>query len=140
MEEEIGCCCPEVLVGIMNGDPKKDQEILNNLLGRDHRFHLSERKKLRSCPRCSGTGIVSEEEMTDYHRNEYSTSYDACRVCKGQGRLVDTVHSVLLYGSSGVGPAKLEKVVSTVPYGEDPITALEDLTYYHYFVHQIESK
>lgn len=52
----------------------------------------TEWKSIKSCYLCDGTGVQKSEELTDYHRGDYSTFYYKCTACDGLGRrLLTTV-------------------------------------------------
>ena len=48
------------------------------------------------CDRCKGFGFIESEEMTDYHKREYTTSRSRCGRCEGDGRLIESVESFSL--------------------------------------------
>lgn len=43
-------------------------------------------KKSVSCDNCDGTGYKKYDELTDYHRRDYSTRIEKCHQCSGHGR------------------------------------------------------
>lgn len=51
---------------------------------------FTEKRHLKSCDRCQGTGRTSREELTDYHKREYDTFHEDCKNCNGQGRVIVT--------------------------------------------------
>lgn len=42
------------------------------------------------CPACEGTGSLTHEECTDYHRRDYTTYYNDCHTCGNTGRVQRT--------------------------------------------------
>lgn len=48
-------------------------------------------KRIESCDLCGGTGVQKSEELTDYHRGDYSTFYYKCNACDGLGRRLLTI-------------------------------------------------
>lgn len=44
------------------------------------------------CDLCEGLGYTFREELTDYHKRDYSTFRDLCKRCEGDGRVV--VHTI----------------------------------------------
>ena len=48
------------------------------------------------CDLCHGFGFIEREEMTDYHKREYTTSRSKCSNCEGDGRLIESVESFSL--------------------------------------------
>lgn len=44
---------------------------------------------LKRCDKCDGLGIIESEELTDYHKREYSTIRKVCKPCEGDGRIVE---------------------------------------------------
>lgn len=53
-------------------------------------IQFSETQELKSCDACSGIGMVERSSLSDYHRSEYSTTYETCKQCDGDGRIVET--------------------------------------------------
>lgn len=41
-----------------------------------------------NCEKCNGLGKTHREELSDYHKREYSTYWDTCPKCKGHGRYI----------------------------------------------------
>lgn len=52
---------------------------------------MSRSNKVILCDRCQGFGFIESEEMTDYHKREYTTSRSMCKRCEGDGRLIESV-------------------------------------------------
>lgn len=52
---------------------------------------MSRSNRVVLCDRCNGFGFVETEELTDYHKREYSTSRSKCSRCEGDGRLIESV-------------------------------------------------
>lgn len=48
------------------------------------------------CDRCHGFGFIETEELSDYHKREYTTSRTPCKKCEGDGRLIETVQRMSL--------------------------------------------
>lgn len=46
--------------------------------------------KVILCDRCKGFGFFEKDELTDYHKREYSTYRTTCKKCDGDGRLIQT--------------------------------------------------
>lgn len=43
---------------------------------------------IKSCEYCDGIGTVSKDELSDYHKREYTTIYKDCHICAGEGRVI----------------------------------------------------
>lgn len=52
---------------------------------------MSRSNRVVLCDRCQGFGFIETEELTDYHKREYSTSRTKCIKCEGDGRLIESV-------------------------------------------------
>lgn len=52
---------------------------------------MSRSNRVTLCDRCHGFGFIESEEMTDYHKREYTTSRTVCSRCEGDGRLIESV-------------------------------------------------
>lgn len=59
---------------------------------------LVETNNVQLCPHCNGIGTIFREELTDYHRNDYTTTVNTCKFCLGDGRMVVTTRK-LVYDS-----------------------------------------
>lgn len=46
--------------------------------------------KVVLCEKCNGYGFIESEELTDYHKREYTTTRNQCSKCEGDGRLIRT--------------------------------------------------
>jgi RecJ-like exonuclease len=51
---------------------------------------LDEKRSIKSCTKCEGTGRISSDHLANYHKNEYDTFHVDCKYCAGQGRLIVT--------------------------------------------------
>ena len=65
--------------------PLTDDDIPKFITGDIHRSHT-----VVLCPNCNGYGFTEKEELTDYHKSEYSTYRSSCSKCEGDGRLIQT--------------------------------------------------
>lgn len=64
---------------------------------------------IESCLVCQGTGVQTIEEMTDYHKREYSDFHYECKVCEGEGRRLKKTLSIY-------GDVCLPENYSRIPY------------------------
>jgi hypothetical protein len=98
----------------------------NNFFGYSkEKFPVSftEKRSLKSCDRCIGTGRTSREELSDYHKREYNIYHEECKNCAGEGRVIVTD----IYVSFGDIPYNYTKKTSNfsqIPYEtfEEPYT------------------
>lgn len=65
---------------------------------------LSKHPEVKSCTRCNGTGTVSKEELSDYHKREYITITNDCNVCDGEGRIISS-EVYVTFGSQNYNPS-----------------------------------
>lgn len=64
---------------------------------------MSRSNKVELCDRCKGYGFFEKEELTDYHKREYSTYRTPCSQCEGDGRMiVSTEHMSFNLGNDKV--------------------------------------
>ena len=64
---------------------------------------LSRSNTVVLCERCKGFGFTLDEELTDYHKREYTTTRSECRRCEGDGRMIkSTEHLSLNLGQDKV--------------------------------------
>ena len=55
------------------------------------------------CDRCKGYGFTLDEELSDYHKREYTTTRNKCMKCEGDGRMIkSTEHLSLNLGNDKV--------------------------------------
>lgn len=62
--------------------------------------------KVILCQSCKGFGFVLDEELTDYHKGEYTTTRSICRRCEGDGRMIECTERLSL----NLGNDKVTKV------------------------------
>lgn len=82
--------------------------------------------KVIDCETCKGTGYTSHEQLTDYHKREYSTFTNLCHKCKGDGRLVEIHEEIIL-------PCDI-KHTTKIPFSE---FKEKELLPYHYHCEKI---
>lgn len=46
------------------------------------------------CSHCDGKGVITQEEMTCYHKREYRSWNEICKHCDGSGRLKKKVETI----------------------------------------------
>lgn len=64
---------------------------------------MSRANSVELCERCKGYGFFEREELTDYHKREYSTYRTPCSNCEGDGRMiVSTEHMSFNLGNDKV--------------------------------------
>lgn len=64
---------------------------------------MSRNNRVELCERCKGYGFFEKEELTDYHKREYSTYRTPCSNCEGDGRMiVSTEHMSFNLGNDKV--------------------------------------
>jgi hypothetical protein len=64
---------------------------------------LCRSNKVVLCQYCKGYGFISSEELSDYHKREYTTSRTTCSRCEGDGRMIQsTEHLSLNLGADKV--------------------------------------
>lgn len=54
-----------------------------------------DRSPLRICPACGGYGHISREDLVDYHKGEYKTSFFPCKTCDTNGLIVEVTREVV---------------------------------------------
>jgi hypothetical protein len=59
------------------------------------RCEYVENNTLKLCYKCKGLGSYETEKLTDYHRNEYTSTQHICNVCRGDGRLIESVKKIV---------------------------------------------
>src|SRR5215217_5772044 len=84
---------------------------------------FTEKKALRSCTNCEGTGRKSRSELTDYHKREYDTFHEDCETCNGQGRVIVT-DIFISFGDMRYNPKTNGSSVSNILFetSEEPYT------------------
>jgi hypothetical protein len=64
---------------------------------------MSINNRVELCDRCKGYGFFEKDELTDYHKREYSTYRTPCSACEGDGRMiVSTEHMSFNLGNDKV--------------------------------------
>lgn len=103
-----------------NNRDLRTNHILENIFGDRIRTTISENLHIVRCSSCDGTGWTSDEELSDYHKREYSIINDKCAECGGCGRQVETIQSVTVYPDLKI---KSQSFVNKtrVPWTENPI-------------------
>ena len=48
------------------------------------------------CEHCKGYGFFEKEELSDYHKREYSTYRTTCGRCEGDGRMIKSTERLSL--------------------------------------------
>ncbi len=43
------------------------------------------KQEIQVCGQCGGTGYKLHEELSDYHKHEYTYHYTTCNACEGSG-------------------------------------------------------
>lgn len=99
-------------------------EILKSILGDKLDLKVSQFKKIISCETCKGVGFTEKDELSCYHKREYTTIHNACYQCKGDGRLVETTTRIRFDARYPHKDGYIT-TVATVPYSQDPITKPE---------------
>lgn len=97
------------------------------------RAGVSQSKKVVSCTICEGTGFISREELSDYHRREYRTITNECVSCKGSGRRVE-ITTRFQFGAVYPYHDATSKSVDYVPYPDDPMTVPVEQVFNHGFI------
>ena len=67
---------------------------------------MSRSNKVELCDRCHGYGFFEKDEMTDYHKREYSTYRTPCSNCEGDGRMIISTEHM----SFNLGNDKVQKM------------------------------
>ena len=64
---------------------------------------LSRSNTVVLCERCKGFGYILDEQLSDYHKREYTTTRSTCGICEGDGRMIkSTEHLSLNLGNDKV--------------------------------------
>jgi len=99
----------------------KAKEIFDKFFNGSIKVYVTQSKSVVSCTRCEGTGFLSHEELSDYHKREYMTIVNGCDHCLASGRQVKVISKIRFDATYPFGDASTEKV-EYVPYPNDPIT------------------
>jgi hypothetical protein len=51
---------------------------------------MSRNNRIVLCDRCKGFGFFEKDELTDYHKREYTTYRTPCSTCEGDGRMIES--------------------------------------------------
>jgi len=79
-------------------EPIKLEDLPKTVTGSMYR-----QNKVILCDRCKGFGFTLDEELTDYHKREYTTTRNECKKCDGDGRMIEcTEHFSLNVGNPTV--------------------------------------
>ena len=79
-------------------EPIKLEDLPKTISGSMYR-----QNKVVLCDGCKGFGFRLKEEMTDYHKREYTTTRSVCSRCEGDGRMIEsTEHLSLNLGNDKV--------------------------------------
>lgn len=54
------------------------------------------KNKVVLCDYCNGFGFRETEELSDYHKREYTTYRSKCSKCEGDGRLIEATEQIKL--------------------------------------------
>lgn len=57
---------------------------------------LSRSNTVVLCERCKGFGFTLDEELSDYHKREYTTTRNVCSRCEGDGRMIKSTEHISL--------------------------------------------
>jgi len=57
---------------------------------------LSRSNTVVLCEHCKGYGFFEKEELSDYHKREYSTYRTTCGRCEGDGRMIKSTERLSL--------------------------------------------
>lgn len=57
---------------------------------------LIKQNKVILCDYCNGFGFKEKEELSDYHKREYTTYRSKCLKCEGDGRLIESTERLSL--------------------------------------------
>lgn len=82
-------------------EPIKLEDLPKTVTGSMYR-----QNKVILCDHCKGFGFTLYEELTDYHKNEYSTTRNQCKKCDGDGRMIECTEGISL----NLGNPKVNKV------------------------------
>lgn len=62
-------------------------------------IRFTKEANIKPCTICGGKGYMDKEEMTNYHRMEYTYWYEMCKVCAGNGRVLETIFKAQFYNN-----------------------------------------
>lgn len=93
---------------------EEEEEIVNRFF-RNNSFYFVTSEKMELCQSCKGLGFTSREELTDYHRGDYSTFHDKCKVCDADGRVI-----VRKFEISFKGSYEKKETIALSKYNKDP--------------------
>ena len=82
-------------------EPIKLEDLPKTVTGSMYR-----QNKVILCDHCKGFGFTLDEELTDYHKREYTTTRNQCRKCDGDGRMIECTE----HFSLNIGNPKVTKV------------------------------
>ncbi|AKF13447.1 hypothetical protein PHIN3_184 [Sinorhizobium phage phiN3] len=99
------------------------KEILETLFGDSLILGLSEHKSIVACDSCTATGYTRREELTNYHRGEYTTYTDTCEKCAGEGRLTKTTVEIGINKRYPHMGRWTHTIDTFLPFSQDPIDA-----------------
>jgi len=95
---------------------EEEEEIVKKFF-RNNCFYLVTSEKLELCQSCKGLGVTSREELTDYHKGEYGTFYDKCKICDADGRIIVRKTEISFRGSY-----EKKETIPLTKYNKDPLT------------------
>ena len=72
-------------------EPIKLEDLPKTITGSMYR-----QNKVVLCDGCKGFGFTLDEELTDYHKREYTTTRSVCTRCEGDGRMIESTESLSL--------------------------------------------
>lgn len=72
------------------------QEVKVEHLPKNITGSLSRSNRVILCDWCNGFGFKEREELSDYHKREYTTSRTKCSQCEGDGRMIETIEHLSL--------------------------------------------
>lgn len=67
---------------------------------------MSKSNKVVLCDLCKGYGFFEKEELSDYHKREYSTYRSPCSRCEGDGRMIESTQHM----SFNLGGDKVQQI------------------------------
>ncbi len=70
-------------------EPVKLEDLQKYISGSMYR-----QNKVILCDHCKGFGFTLDEELTDYHKREYTTTRNECKKCDGDGRMIECTESL----------------------------------------------
>ncbi|AGR47877.1 hypothetical protein PHIM7_173 [Sinorhizobium phage phiM7] len=119
----------------MNTTDEIIREVFYSPYQEDHlRLEIYQNKIIESCKPCDGTGYISREELSDYHKREYSTHTKECKDCAASGRVTKTKTQLVVDTRYPFGGLET-RAETKVPYPDDPIenpdvTTIRDTRYF----------